>query len=49
MPLQVPFHFRTWSNSEGQSEASLHFKDPAILAETEDVSMSRVMQAKICM
>ncbi|NXT90569.1 ARHG7 factor, partial [Anhinga rufa] len=27
---------RIWSNSEGQSEASLHPKDPAILAETED-------------
>ncbi|NXF43597.1 ARHG7 factor, partial [Oceanites oceanicus] len=27
---------RTWSNSEGQSEASLHPKDPAILAGTED-------------
>lgn len=47
MPFYIPFHFRMWSNSEGQSEASLHPKDPAILAETEDVSMSRVMQAKI--
>ncbi|NXC15366.1 ARHG7 factor, partial [Corythaeola cristata] len=28
---------RTWSNSEGQSEASLHPKDPAILAEAENV------------
>lgn len=49
MPFRILFYFRKWSNSEGQSEASLHPKDPAILAETEDVSMSRVMQAKTCM
>ncbi|KAF1442103.1 Rho guanine nucleotide exchange factor 7, partial [Pygoscelis papua] len=30
---------RKWSNSEGQSEASLHPKDPAILAETEDTEV----------
>ncbi|GAB0198818.1 probable pleckstriny domain-containing family N member 1 [Grus japonensis] len=37
---------RMWSNSEGHSEASLHSKDLAILAETGDVSISRVTQAK---
>ncbi|NXE15267.1 ARHG7 factor, partial [Lophotis ruficrista] len=30
---------RMWSNSEGQSEASLHPQDPAILAETEDTEV----------
>ncbi|KFQ04430.1 Rho guanine nucleotide exchange factor 7 [Leptosomus discolor] len=30
---------RTWSNSEGQSEASLHPNDPAILAETEETEV----------
>ncbi|KFQ77221.1 Rho guanine nucleotide exchange factor 7, partial [Phaethon lepturus] len=30
---------RIWSNSEGQSEASVHPKDPAILAETEDTEV----------
>ncbi|NXJ90517.1 ARHG7 factor, partial [Corythaixoides concolor] len=30
---------RTWSNSEGQTEASLHPKDPAISAEAEDTEV----------
>ncbi|NXP14546.1 ARHG7 factor, partial [Thinocorus orbignyianus] len=30
---------RMWSNSEGQSETSLHLKDPAIPAETEDTDV----------
>ncbi|NWW88237.1 ARHG7 factor, partial [Rhynochetos jubatus] len=30
---------RTWSNSEGQSDASLQPRDPAILAETEDTEV----------
>ncbi|KFP98544.1 ARHG7 factor, partial [Haliaeetus albicilla] len=37
--LLKPGRSRVWSNSEGQSEASLHPKDPAILAETEDVTV----------
>ncbi|NXS65661.1 ARHG7 factor, partial [Pandion haliaetus] len=37
--LLKPGRSRMWSNSEGQNEASLHPKDPAILAETEDAEV----------
>ncbi|NWW42830.1 ARHG7 factor, partial [Pedionomus torquatus] len=39
LELLEPGRTRTWSNSDGQSETSLHPKDPAIPAETEDTDV----------